>query len=936
MSKYPFVYLLRDDKYNEIDNFFETNKDKLNCTVEIISTNEIAKLNNMFDPNYHLLVTYSPDDGSEYTTLVMNHIVDRMRNRWLHKRQLDIDEFNNNVNYCYVHNIIMKRELTRPKFSIFTTCYKSYEKIKRAYKGLVSQTLRDWEWVILDDSPEDEHFVFLRDFCKIDKRIRLYKRDCNSGNIGNVKNEAIGLCRGKYLLELDHDDIILPTILDDAYKVFESDPEIGFVYSDFTNLYEDGSNFWYGDHIGKGYNCYYMQKLNDKWVNVCVCAGINNITTSHLVCLPNHPRMWRRKTMFELENYSEFLPICDDFEILLRTMCNTKVAKLHKLGYIQFMNDGNNNFSLIRNSEINRLGPYHIQPQFYNQYNVHELMKKKGAYEDENYLSKDHKKIWERDDNTWKHNICNIVVNPDFDKQYCLIGINTLYNKKIKELYRNIRNDFMVLCDNSISKDTLTKRIDELGFSRMKCYCLDATEKQLEKYFHLICKYTDNYEIIKPELQSIVYSSRSSVINKFTKYEHSYLEIGVESGYTFSRVSSKDKTGVDPDPITKDTRVLHVTSDEFFATNTKKYDRIFIDGMHQSDYVRRDLNNALECLNENGIIFIDDIYPLTEREQYKIPIKHVYEKGILKYREPWTGDVWKIIYYLLKSHKNDIDFELFTHHNYRGVGKFSFNKIINISPEKMDEIEMYDYNKDFSHYLSLLNKTENNDIEIQTNEFLSNEPFNYLVIDNFIDDKEILLQVEKDIRNMDDSIFKSADIGGLPNVSVNKSYLMDMDKCSESVKKIVNYLNSSKMVEYLESLTQIKGLQADNFNMGGGIHKTKKGGHLDIHADFNIHRNTKKYRRVNLLLYMNSNYKDEYNGHLELWNNEMTKCEKKIAPIFNRAVIFRTTDDAYHGHLSEWNADYDRLSFAMYYYTDDRPEHEKSGAIYAQWKTPKL
>ena len=190
-------------------------------------------------------------------------------------------------------------------------------------------------------------------------------------------------------------------------------------------------------------------------------------------------------------------------------------------------------------------------------------------------------------------------------------------------------------------------------------------------------------------------------------------------------------------------------------------------------------------------------------------------------------------------------------------------------------------------------------------------------------------QIEKDIRNMDDSIFESADIQGLPNVSVNKSYVMDMDKCSESVKKTTAYLNSPNMIKYLESLTQIKGLQADTFLMGGGIHKTKKGGHLDIHADFNIHNETKKYRRLNLLLYMNSNYKEEYNGHLELWSKDMSKCEKKIAPLFNRAVIFRTTDDAYHGHLSKWNADYDRLSIAMYYYTDDRPE----GSIFENLKT---
>ena len=186
----------------------------------------------------------------------------------------------------------------------------------------------------------------------------MYKRDCNSGNIGNVKNEAVGLCRGKYVLELDHDDIIFPKILQEAYDVFETDEEIGFVYADFANIYENGTNFSYSDYLGKGYAGYYMEKFNNHWFKICSCPGINNITTSHLVCLPNHPRMWRRKTLLELGNYSEFLPICDDFEILLRTMCNTKVAKIHKIGYIQFMNDNQNNFSLIRNGEINRLGPY--------------------------------------------------------------------------------------------------------------------------------------------------------------------------------------------------------------------------------------------------------------------------------------------------------------------------------------------------------------------------------------------------------------------------------------------------------------------------------------------------------------------------------------------------------------------------------------------------
>ena len=129
---------------------------------------------------------------------------------------------------------------------------------------------------------------------------------------------------------------------------------------DFINIYENGKNFKYDDFICKGYGGYYCQKYNDKWVNVYITPNINNITLSHLVCCPNHPRIWRRETLLTMDNYSEFLPICDDYEILLRTAISTKIVKINKLGYIQYMNNDNNNFSLIRNSEINRIGPHHI------------------------------------------------------------------------------------------------------------------------------------------------------------------------------------------------------------------------------------------------------------------------------------------------------------------------------------------------------------------------------------------------------------------------------------------------------------------------------------------------------------------------------------------------------------------------------------------------
>ena len=616
------------------------------------------------------------------------------------------------MNYCYIHNAILERKKTRPIFSVFTSCYNSYKKINRAYKGMKEQILKDWEWVILDDSPDDEHFKFLRELAKNDKRIRLYKRDCNSGCIGNVKNETIGLCRGKYILELDHDDIVLPDVLKDAAQVFENNPDVGFIYMDFVNLYEDGSNFSYGNSTCGGYGGYYKQKYNNKWVDVYITPHINNVTLSHLVCCPNHPRIWRRETMIKLENYSEFLPICDDYEILLRTALNTKIVKIHKCGYIQIMNNNNSNFSLIRNKEINRIGPEFLRPQFFKMYDVNNKMKQLDSYEDEKYVYQ-FSDIWTRKDYT--HKFCNEVINLDYNKQYCLLGIETLYNKKVSELYKDIKND-IILLDNKFPVEFLIQELERKSYTRIKCYSIIGnTYEELEKYFILLCKHNTNYYIIKNK----IYDQRYDIINHYKAEKNTYLEIGIEYGYTFNNIQISNKIGVDPDPKMNLNNIVKMTSDDFFATNKQTFDIIFIDGMHQIEYVLRDFNNSINCLNDKGIIFLDDVLPVNEREQHKVPIKHAYENGILKYREPWTGDVWKFLYYLLKSYSDKINFEFFVSQNYRGVAKLTLkdeilkdeilkNEII-ISPDKLAEIEKYTYKNNFQDYYNILmNNSINN------------------------------------------------------------------------------------------------------------------------------------------------------------------------------------------------------------------------------------
>jgi glycosyltransferase involved in cell wall biosynthesis len=489
--KYPYIIFYRNIKCNYIDDFFDINKDKLLCSVTITDNkNDLYKL---FDSNYHLLVTFGENE-TEYYSDVYNIIANRMSNRWIHFKSIDnIDDFNNKVNHCYMSIIVKNPELTRPIFSLFTTCYNSFEKIYRPYNSIMAQSFKDWEWVILDDSPDDKHFDYLKNLFKDNKKIRLYKRSENNGSIGNVKNEVVSLCRGKYVLELDHDDDILPDILLDATNVFENDSDIGFIYMDFANVYENYDNFNYGNHFGLGYAGYYRQKYNNKWLYVAVTPNINNITLSHIVAVPNHPRIWRRKTLLEIGNYNEYLPISDDYELLVRTAANTKIAKIHKLAYIQYMNNNNNNFSLIRNSEINRLR-YHLTPWCYNTYKIDEIMKKNNGFEE--FVKNE--PIWKKKD--YEHKYYNKIINLNYKKQYCIIGLENIYKNyyDIKKLYQDKDNDFLLL-DNKYSSnnDTLCKILDVLSFDKMKCYSMDdCSIEELVNYFHLIYKSCDDYYII--------------------------------------------------------------------------------------------------------------------------------------------------------------------------------------------------------------------------------------------------------------------------------------------------------------------------------------------------------------------------------------------------------------------------------------------------------
>ena len=145
-------------------------------------------------------------------------------------------------------------------------------------------------------------------------------------------------------------------------------------------------------------------------------------------------------------------------------------------------------------------------------------------------------------------------------------------------------------------------------------------------------------------------------------------------------------------------------------------------------------------------------------------------------------------------------------------------------------------------------------------------------------------------------------------------------------RHVLHSLNSPAFLKFLEALTGIQGLIADPTFRGGGLHNIYRGGKLGIHADFNKHTKLNLERRLNLLLYLNKDWKEEYGGHIELWDKGMTHCVKRYLPIFNRVVIFTTTDLSFHGHPDPLlcPTTTSRKSLALYYYSEGRPEEETS------------
>jgi len=191
-----------------------------------------------------------------------------------------------------------------------------------------------------------------------------------------------------------------------------------------------------------------------------------------------------------------------------------------------------------------------------------------------------------------------------------------------------------------------------------------------------------------------------------------------------------------------------------------------------------------------------------------------------------------------------------------------------------------------------------------------NVPFDHIIIDNLFDDYK-LTQVLNEYPDVSDKKW------WVYNNQLERKYAFNkLEELSQVYTDFFAEVNSEEFVSTLSKIFDLPKLSIDKDLLGGGLHQIMRGGKLDVHEDFNIHRGLGAFRRLNMIVYLNKNWNDEYGGHLELWSNDMQKLHKRVLPVFNRTVFFRTDMTSNHGHPNPLTCpeNMSRKSLAVYYY----------------------
>lgn len=328
---------------------------------------------NLYDDVHVYSLPYTNDVVGDYTKYqpdVIISFVEKidvphyfLEKKYVHYDQLQPDNVLANIIVC--QSVFKNTDYHRPRFSLFTPTYKTGERIKRTYESLKNQTFTNWEWVVVDDSPDDDTWKLLQQISNLDYRVKIHKiYPLSGGNVGLAKHRAAMLCDGDWLCELDHDDALISDCLDICNDAILKYPDAGFLYTDVCELYDDGEmksydHDWSGNWYGRDDNFFDFGYAGHSWVEADGkkylahwYPDINPLTIRFNISMPDHIRMWERGLYHQLGGHNKLTPVADDFEMIVRSFLHTKFIHVKRMLYLQY---NNRNSTVDNNSQdINR------------------------------------------------------------------------------------------------------------------------------------------------------------------------------------------------------------------------------------------------------------------------------------------------------------------------------------------------------------------------------------------------------------------------------------------------------------------------------------------------------------------------------------------------------------------------------------------------------
>lgn len=309
------------------------------------------------------------------------------------------------------------------KFSIFTPTHK-LDYIDDLYKSLINQDYKNWEWLILANGDNVDQlyndllnkyndsniYIYKASpsvYTKIDyyikdgKKILYENKDAvntngfiNVASIGALKNEICSKAMGDYLVEVDHDDILLDTALEELHtEILKSNPD--FIYSDFCNFFD---KTWESSTYSSVYgwdNYEFIYK--DKTLVATSAIDISPRALYQIFYTPNHIRVWRKKFYDSIGGHDKQMIVCDDHDLVCRTyLNNAKMVKIPKPLYLYRLQENEtnsylqyNNLIQIKQQEVGNKYFYKMVDKWCNDNNLKKIDLGGAFNKPEGYLSVD-------------------------------------------------------------------------------------------------------------------------------------------------------------------------------------------------------------------------------------------------------------------------------------------------------------------------------------------------------------------------------------------------------------------------------------------------------------------------------------------------------------------------------------------------------------------